>query len=187
MDRQLLEKNYWNVAACDPDVEAKFICNFNNADRLKVLGDLPGRVLEIGCGIGKLMKHGYYGIDISERMIQMAKNLQPGCNFYVCDGRTIPFDAGYFDVVYCVLVFQHIPFDGFKQYVSETARVLKPGGKFIFQFIEGDEAEPFSHHYNLEDVKHVLTSANLNILSIDKGLIHGSWTWVRSEKAENKD
>lgn len=181
-----VEKNYWNVAAQDVEVDRKYISNLSEKPVLKKLGKLKHRVLEIGCGVGRLMKQDYYGIDISERMIFIAKQRKPGCNLQVSDGRTIPFEDKYFNSVYSVLVFQHIPFQGFLNYTMETARVLRNGGKFIFQFIEGDEEEPFSCHYDIQKVRHVLKEAGFTVNSVKKGLGHEQWTWITSTKGDSK-
>jgi len=181
-----LEKNYWNTNASDPDVESKYICDIDDAARKEAIGHLDGRVLEIGCGTGRLLNPHWFGIDISQKMLNIAKNKKPICNYSLCDGRTIPFEDDYFDNVYCVLVFQHIPFDGFVQYVQETARVLKTGGQFIFQIIEGKVEGDFSQHYNLKEVEKTLKDAGLTVISEKKGIGHDSWLWIKSEKAENK-
>lgn len=181
MKRSELEKNYWQVAALDVDVEKKYICDMDDEERDKALGKLTGRVLEIGCGTGKLLKPHWHGIDISERMLLLAKNKKPYCNYKLSDGRTIPYEDDYFDSVYCVLVFQHIPFDGFVQYIKEAARVLKPNGQFTFQFIEGKKEGEFSQHHNLVKVKKELKDAGFTITSEEKGLVHHQWTWIKAK------
>jgi len=171
------EKEYWNKAAGDPDVDKKYICDVLDDAFLKILGNPKGKVLEIGCGVGRLMKDGYYGIDISHEMIDIAKKRKPNCHFKVNDGRTIPYSDNFFDFVYCVLVFQHIPLDAVLGYVEEVRRVLKTGGMFIFQYIEGNEDEPFSKHHYL--------SPSGFFLKKKKGLIHPQWTWLFCEKYED--
>jgi SAM-dependent methyltransferase len=184
MKRTDEEKNYWNVAALDPDVDNKYISDQNTKNCLDAIGDMEPRVLEVGCGVGRLMKQDYFGIDISERMLAIAKQRHPECNFMLSDGRTIPFEDKYFQTVYSVLVFQHIPFDGFVQYVKEISRVLKDDGVFIFQYIEGTEAEQFSHHYDTKKVKETLNDAGFTVISEKKGEVHKQWNWVRAEKAD---
>lgn len=184
--RTELEKNYWNTAANHPDVEQKYICDIGDHERNRALGEMDGRVLEIGCGIGRLLKPHWFGIDISQRMINLAKNLKPICNYAVCDGRTIPFEDEYFDHVYCVLVFQHIPFEGVVAYIKETARVLKDNGTFRFQFIEGDEDAPFSKHHSMKEMRKALKDAGLAVTHIKKGFGHSSWVWVHAKKTENE-
>jgi len=182
MKRLKREKDYWNICALDPDVDQKYICDLDDDQRFDALGKLEPRVLEIGCGIGRLLKHDYYGIDISERMLSIAKNKKPYCNYKLSDGRTIPYEDSYFNSVYCVLVFQHIPFAGFKKYVQEVTRVLKSGGRFSFQIIEGKKEGEFSHHYDLDEVKKVLKENGFKIIKIKKGLVHDSWVWFKAKK-----
>lgn len=66
---------------------------------------------------------------------------------------------------------------------KETYRVLKPGGIFRFQFIEGIEQEPFSNHYSLDDMKQWLNDAGLEFVKADQGLCHFQWTWVTAKKS----
>lgn len=172
------EKNYWNKAALDPEVDKKFISDldFN-------LGFKPkGKVLEIGCGVGRLMEDGFCGIDISEEMLKIARERKPNCEFKICDGRTIPYEDSSFDFVYCVLVFQHIPFAAVCSYITEAARVLKRGGEFAFQYIEGDQLEPFSIHHKARSVEYHLQKSGFKIARKTTRLIHESWTWVGAIK-----
>lgn len=178
------EKNYWNIAAQHPDVEQKYICDIGDHERKKALGEMSGRVLEIGCGIGRLLQPHWFGIDISQKMINLAKNLKPICNYAVTDGRTIPFEDAYFNHVYCVLVFQHIPFEGVEAYIKEAARVLKENGTFRFQFIEGKEDEPFSKHHSMKSMRKALKDAGLTVTKVKKGFGHNSWTWVHTTKGD---
>lgn len=182
LSRQQLEKNYWQTAATHPDVEAKYICDIGDHERLKALGKMDGRVLEIGCGIGRLLKPHWFGVDISQRMINLAKNLKPICNYAVNDGRSLPYEDDYFDHIYCVLVFQHIPFDGFVQYVQEVKRTLRDEGTFRFQFIQGKEEGDFSHHYNLKEVRKTLKDAGFTVTLYKTGLGHEQWTWIHATK-----
>lgn len=180
-DRLLLEINYWNEAAKDPDVDNKFICNLSTKECLEAIGPLTGKVLEIGCGVGRLMKENYYGIDISKEMIEIAKKRRPECVFKVCDGRTIPYADETFHCVYSMLVFQHLDKDGVVSYLNEAYRVLIPGGKFRFQFIEGDEDEPFSHHYDQGNMWEWLKNIGFTVASVDN-LVHPQWTWITAIK-----
>jgi len=184
MKRTDLEKNYWQVAALDVEVEEKYICDIDDDQRNKALGKMTGRVLEIGCGTGRLLKPHWFGIDISKNMLDLAKQRRPDCNLLLTDGRTIPYEDNYFDFVYSVLVFQHIPFDGFVQYVQETKRVLKDGGGFHFQFIEGEVEGDFSQHYDIKEVLKTLKDAGFTVTSQKTGIGHEQWTWIKATKGE---
>lgn len=152
MKRINIERNYWQKNALDRNVDLKYISDIGKKECLEDIGKRKGKVLEIGCGVGRLMQDGDYGIDISENMLKIAKQRNPNLNLSVTDGRTIPHEDAYFNYVYCYLVFQHLHIDGVQSYIKEAYRVLKNGGVFTFQWIEGDEDEPFSKHLKLEVV-----------------------------------
>ncbi len=99
------------------------------------------RVLDAGCGFGdhviEAAKRGWeaVGIDISERMIQSAREscparLKPLPSFYVGDIRHLPavVTSRLFDAVICVTALQHIPEREISEVLSEFARALRPLG-----------------------------------------------------------
>ena len=184
MNRQQFEREYWNKNALDPEVDKKYISDLDTGECLEAIGKLEGEVLEIGCGVGRLMKRGYHGIDISENMIDIARERKSECIFQVNNGQDIPYPDDYFNSVYSVLVFQHIPIANVYYYISEASRVLKDKGKFVFQFIEGDEDEPFSKHYNLSDIVEIMDYNDFVVKSVKKSLVHHMWTWVYAKKTE---
>lgn len=96
------------------------------------------RVLDLGCGNGRLYELfkdkivGYCGIDISEKLIEIAKNRYPGVRFKVGDALNLPFSDNLFDNVFGVAVFHHIPSKAFRlRFLNEAKRVLKPQGKLF--------------------------------------------------------
>jgi ubiquinone/menaquinone biosynthesis C-methylase UbiE len=103
------------------------------------------RVLEIGCGPGRLMRPlaplvgEIHGVDISDAMIGLAlENLKdvPNAFAHVSSGATLSsFPDQSFDFVYSYAVFQHIPSRAVVlSYLKEARRVLKPGGWLRAQF-----------------------------------------------------
>ncbi|MDD4990327.1 MAG: class I SAM-dependent methyltransferase [Candidatus Pacebacteria bacterium] len=96
------------------------------------------RVLDLGCGNGRFVniikeKGGeYFGTDVSEKLIETAKRLHPNGNFQTTEPLKLPFSEGYFDIIYLIAVFHHIPLKGFRlEFLKEAKRVLKPGGFLI--------------------------------------------------------
>jgi SAM-dependent methyltransferase len=105
----------------------------------------PGaRVLEIGCGLGRLTRglsaraRDVVALDVSAEMLARAERLNAeleNVTWLLGDGTTL---AGVADasVDACVshVVFQHIPDPGVTLgYVAEMGRVLRPGGWAAFQ------------------------------------------------------
>lgn len=94
------------------------------------------RLLEIGCGNGKLWENNHYNLrnreiflsDSSEGMIEEVKNkLGNDYNYIVADGENIPFKNHYFDTI----VANHVLFyfHDIKAGLNEICRVLKKHGK----------------------------------------------------------
>lgn len=102
--------------------------------------------------------------------------------YYETDGRSIPGQKNRFDFIYSMVTFQHIPEEGVISYINEASRVLKQGGVFRFQYIEGTEQENFSRHYKQEQIEEWLAKAGFNIKSLNRGLVHDLWTWVTAIK-----
>lgn len=168
-----IERDFWDRAARSTSVRDDFIVDKSLADEdfiaiLKPL--LSGRVLEIGCGIGRLSELYDCGIDISE---QMLKQTPPGKEHRLTSGRVIPYGDESFDTIFCVQVFQHLP--DIQNYISEAYRVLKPSGRFIFQFIRGASSN------GLMSFKHMPRLNDWHNYKEFKG-IHESWTWISVTK-----
>lgn len=94
-------------------------------------------VISIGCGNGVdaeyLKDQGasrVVGIDISDRLIEIAKTDHPSIDFHVMDMEKLDFPDGSFDLAYSSLVFHYL--SSWTKALDEAYRVLKPGGKFIF-------------------------------------------------------
>lgn len=96
------------------------------------------RVLDLGCGNGRLFKLfenkniEYFGIDVSEKMIEIAKKNYPQGKFLVADVLNLPFPQNYFNEVFAIALLHHIPSESLRlQSLSEIKRVLKPEGLLI--------------------------------------------------------
>ena len=123
-----------------------------------------GYLIDVGCGSGRLAQplsrtfHGkYLGIDVVPQLIDFARqNIQhPDWRFKVADGRTIPENDAVADMVCFFSVFTHLLHEQSYVYLSEAKRVLKPGGKIIFSFL--DFTVPL--HWHLFDVATVDVNA----------------------------
>lgn len=99
----------------------------------------PGScVLDLGCGWGRVLKPvadsgvNVFGVDISLKMLNLSrKHLEQNDhkpNLIRGDGTLLPFKNNSFDMVYSLLVLQHLSKENGKKVLQEISRILKPGG-----------------------------------------------------------
>ena len=88
--------------------------------------------LDLACGTGRFLKYADYGIDISENMVDIAKQKYPHKNISVEDAESLPFQNAYFNNVIALHLFMHLNLDVQKHILAQVHRVLKKGGYFIF-------------------------------------------------------
>lgn len=103
-----------------------------------------GRLLEIGCGLGRTTMHfaehfdRVEGVDVSTEMIAraVARPRPEHVGFHATSGSDLAlFDEASFDAVVSFLVFQHVPSEAvIAGYLREIARVLTPTGRAALQF-----------------------------------------------------
>lgn len=95
--------------------------------------DRPERdVLEVGCGTGLVYEQlvprlvapeRYTGLDVSARMLDIARRKHPHARFLQGDGYSLPFEDGSFDLTLAFEVLGHLPEVG--PFVRELVRVSR--------------------------------------------------------------
>ena len=89
----------------------------------------PGRVLDLGCGIGHsfrlLAPRETVGVDIDPEALAGQDR-----ETHVADMRALPFGEGAFDSVLSVQSIEHVPDP--ERVIAEARRVLKPQGVAVF-------------------------------------------------------
>jgi ubiquinone/menaquinone biosynthesis C-methylase UbiE len=101
---------------------------------LRLLGDGPGRLIDVGCGGGahavELAEHGWsvVGVDISNAQLELAR--RRGVEVVEADAADLPFEDASFDAA--VSIFTHTDVDDFAALTREVARVLRTGGQFVY-------------------------------------------------------
>ena len=102
-------------------------------------------VIDVGCGSGRLakplssyLKGPYLGIDIVPELVEHAKTIvgRPDWRFAVAEGLRIPEKDGVADFVCFFSVFTHLLLEQTYVYLQEAKRVLKPGGRVVFSFVD---------------------------------------------------
>lgn len=103
------------------------------------------RILDAGCGTGhycgRFAADGYdvVGIDLDPQMIDVAQKRYPAPTFRclnLLDVGTLP---GPFDFVFSIgNVVPHLTQDEFARFAADVARILRPGGVWVFQIVNWD-------------------------------------------------
>ena len=101
------------------------------------------RVLDIACGAGRhlsaLRDRGVrpVGLDLSETLLRVGRRDHPDIPVVRGDMRRLPFDSGAFDLVTSFFTsFGYFPeMAEDRQVLGEARRVLTPGGRFAFDFL----------------------------------------------------
>jgi SAM-dependent methyltransferase len=103
-------------------------------------------VVDVGCGSGRLafplarfLTQGrYFGFDVVPELVEHAQTItqRPDWTFQVTNGTQIPVPDETTDVVCFFSVFTHLMHEDTYRYLCEAKRVLRPGGKVVFSFLE---------------------------------------------------
>lgn len=97
------------------------------------------KVLEIGCGPGTFIREVsmfsklIVGVDFSEEMLRIAKYTSNEEYLLEADALYLPFKNNFFDIVYCIRTFQHVP--DYHVLLKEINRVLSYEGIVVFDFM----------------------------------------------------
>ena len=124
---------------------------FIDAEERKIMNKLLSASLEdekrldMACGTGRLTNFATHGLDASKEMMSYAKKRHPKVVFHQASACDTGFDDNMFDVVYTFHFLMHIDNETIKQVFDEVHRILKPGGRFIFD-IPSNRRRRLLHH-----------------------------------------
>ncbi|MDT3398135.1 class I SAM-dependent methyltransferase [Streptomyces sp. B1866] len=119
-----------------------------------------GPVADLGCGPGRTTAylHGLglavSGIDLSPRMVELARAAHPGLRFEVGSITALDLPDGTLGGLLAWYSTIHLPVERLPQAFAEFHRVLAPGGHALLAFQTGDEPlrvdRPFGHPVALD-------------------------------------
>lgn len=138
-----------------------------------------GYLVDVGCGSGRLARPiatylcgRYLGIDVVPDLVDYARRTveRPDWRFEVIDHIGIPEADGQADVVCFFSVFTHLLHEQSYWYLEEAKRVLKPGGRIVFSFLEFREADHWQVFRDAVAGEKAKTNTILNVF-IDRSAI----------------
>lgn len=94
-------------------------------------------VLDLGCGSGELLtrrlagRFRVTGVELSSRMIELAKRNVPDATFVRGDMASVGFAPGTLDGVCAFYSLTHLPLEELPALLQKVAAWLKPGGLFV--------------------------------------------------------
>ncbi|MEM6838158.1 MAG: class I SAM-dependent methyltransferase [Cyanobacteria bacterium P01_C01_bin.120] len=130
------------------------------------------QVLDFGAGCGRTLQFSckdfkkIWATDIDTEaidfIVQHYPEINASCNSY--DPPT-KYKENYFDIIYSVSIWTHIPPDNQEIWLSEVQRILKPSGLALITFLGENclQSESFNQSYGLKLTPHSL---------IEKGLVY---------------
>jgi ubiquinone/menaquinone biosynthesis C-methylase UbiE len=109
------------------------------------------RILDFGCGCGRVIRYlhklyrnsSFYGTDIDKEAILWCQRHLSGVGQFVTNEESppLPFNDEFFDFVYSISVFTHLPEDMQFEWLDELRRVTKRGG-YLLLTTHGKELFP---------------------------------------------
>ena len=144
--------------------------------------ELPSkRVLDVACGHGReaayLSSRGYrvHGIDISERMLAIARKTAPGATFEHRDFTTLDEKDAY-DGVWCNAGLFFVPKDVARDVLARFSDALRPAGVLYVSIKEGmgggvtfdekDGVEKYKVFYTPDEIVGMVETAGFSIIRL---------------------
>ncbi len=133
---------YDKIATCyDADRFGNSYGRFVDAQERKVLhhllADRNEFVLDLACGSGRLLSYAGIGLDASAEMLKLANEKFPGKLTLHAEADAIPLDTASVDTVISFHFFMHLNRQEIEKIIADVHRVLKDGGRLIFDLPSG--------------------------------------------------
>jgi SAM-dependent methyltransferase len=138
MRRTETNKNYWDRRWTEADSDADTFADLSIYPikyAEMVMADPSARVLELGCGLGRVVKHYHQqgrkitGIERSEVAVATLRAEDPTLDVAVGDATRLDLPDGAVDVLLAFGLYHNLEHE-MQDALVESARILAPGGRF---------------------------------------------------------
>lgn len=116
----------------------------------------PATILEVGFGQGSFLDwarsqgHGIWGLEILPEMVDRAR--ARGHAVMLCAINESGLSESMFDLIVAIDVAEHLSLGELQVFLETARRLLKPGGRMVLRFPNGDS--PFFGMHQYGDVTH---------------------------------
>ncbi|OPX28440.1 MAG: hypothetical protein B1H09_07815 [Gemmatimonadaceae bacterium 4484_173] len=121
------------------------------------LNGKTGRLLDIGCATGAILKEAVrggwdtYGVDLSAKLLKQAALRVPEAKLFNGELGEANFHSEEFDVVIALNLLEHVLNP--KELLEEVNRILRPGGIFLFKTVRIDSLSARKRGFNWDHLK----------------------------------
>lgn len=147
------------------------------------------KILDIACGPGNITKFiqnqrpdlSILGIDLSPKMVDLAKQNNPTADFKVLDCKDIMELNQQFDAITCGFCMPYLSKDECKKLIEDCSKLLVDNGILFFSTMEDNydksgyektsfagEEELFIHYHEADYLKQFLSNNELSIINLDR-------------------
>lgn len=151
----------------------------------KLIKNKQPKILELGCGPGNITKHilkmlpdaELMAVDVSENMLSLAKQNNPGATFLKLDIRHINEIQQTFDAVIGGFCIPYISAIEVEQLIQNCNHLLEKNGILYLSFVEGDPSKSgfeigssgdrsYFYYHELDHLLHQLQKNDLQLVKI---------------------
>lgn len=145
------------------------------------------QILELACGPGNVSKYvldkrpdfRLYGTDLSENMIELARQNNPSAEFAVMDSRAAKDLNKQFEGILISFLLPYLSYQETDELLGDCSSVLQKDGLIYVSTIEGTYESSglqrnskgdlvFMHYYTEEDLQYFFDKHHLTVLKKDK-------------------
>jgi len=189
MDKNTETFNTWNKVATA--YEEKFmqlsIYNKSYDAFMDLLPKDSAAVLDVGCGPGNVIKYmqtmrpnlDFLGLDVSEKMLSIAKKHNPTAKFIMGDARQLLKLNLKFDGIVAGFCLPYLSGVDSNNFVKDACSILKENGLLYVSFVEGKEAlsgfqtnsngeRMFFYYHKQKDLMVALLAVNFKNIQVHK-------------------